>query len=79
LAVHAHAEHEDNLKRVRIGRVPDRGGRVDELDDRTMKMDVFRANTSMRGGDSRGGGRGGARGGARGGGGGGRGRGRGGG
>ena len=53
----------NSLKQVMIGRVPDRGGRVEEISGRDMALEVRRANESMRGKDAPRGGRGGARGG----------------
>jgi hypothetical protein len=47
------------LKQVKMGRVPDRGGRVETIDTRDMVAEVRRANQAMRGGDAPRGGRGG--------------------
>ena len=54
------------LEQVRIGRVPDRGGRVDDISGGVMFREVRRANEAMRGKDAGSGARGG-RGGAMGG------------
>lgn len=54
------------LEQVRIGRVPDRGGRVDDISGGVMFREVRRANEAMRGKDAGSGARGG-RGGVKGG------------